>query len=186
MKKLALIIAAVACFSVGSNAQGMFEKGTQLFKLGIGVNGDGTPVEVSYEKGFVENFLGVDGMVLGIGGNFGYYGNKEDFSIPTYSSNGTVSLDNYSWKYTNIIVGARALAHYPIIDKLDTYAGVMLAYNVASVKYVGAGTMPSPSVGGIVFGGVAGARYEFNETFGAYIEAGFGISNVCLGIAYKF
>ena len=179
MKKLVLIIAAVACFSVGSNAQGMFEKGTQLFKLGIGVNGDGTPIDVSYEKGVKENFLGVDGLVLGLGGNFGYYGNKEDFSSLAGS---------YSWKYTNIIVGARALGHYPLISSLDTYAGVMLGYNIASVKYDGpnAGSIPSPSVGGVVFGGVVGARYEFSETLGAYVEAGFGISNVSLGLAYKF
>ena len=175
MKKLALIIAAVAIFSMSSNAQDLFKKGTQLFKLGIGVNGDGTPIDVSYEKGVKEDFLGVDGLVLGLGGNFGYY----DFSNLAGS---------YSWKYTNIIVGARALAHYPIIDKLDTYGGVILAYNVASAKYDGpnAGSIPTPSVGGFVFGGIAGARYEFSESLGAYIEAGFGISNVSLGLAYKF
>ena len=179
MRKIALIIAAVACFSMGSYAQGMFEKGTQLFKLGVGVNSDGTPLEVSYEKGVKEDFLGVEGLVLGLGGNLGYYGYKEDFSNLAGS---------YSWKYTNIIVGARGLAHYPLIDKLDTYAGLMLAYNVASTKYSGpnAGSIASPSVGGFVFGGVAGARYEFSESLGAYIEAGFGISNFTVGLAYKF
>lgn len=179
MKKLALIIAAIVCISVGSNAQGMFQKGTQLFKLGIGVNGNGTPFEVSYEKGFKEDFLGVDGLVLGLGGNAGYYGYKEDFSNLAGS---------YSWKYTDFIIAGRALAHYPLISKLDTYAGVMLGYNVASVKYDGpnSGSMPSPSVGGVVFGGVAGARYEFDQSWGAYVEAGFGISNLNLGVAYKF
>ena len=78
MKRLALII-AVVCISVGANAQGMFENGTQIFKLGIGVNGDGTPFEVSYERGVQENFLGVDGLILGLGGNLGYYGYKKDF-----------------------------------------------------------------------------------------------------------
>ena len=177
MRKLTLIIAAIAIFSMGSNAQDLFKKGTQVFKLGIGVNGVGTPFEVSYEKGIKEDFLGVDGLVLGVGANLGYYGYSEKFS--------TMAV-NYSWKYTDIIVAGRALAHYPLIDKLDTYAGVLLGYNVASVKYEGAGTMPSPSVGGVVFGGVAGARYEFNEKWGAYVEAGFGISNVNLGVAYKF
>ena len=177
MRKLALIIAAIAFFSMGSSAQGMFEEGTQLFKLGIGLNGNGTPLDVSYEKGVKENFLGVDGLVLGLGGNLSYYGYKEDFSVPGL---------NYSWKYTNIVVAARALAHYPLIDKLDTYAGVALGYNVASVKYSGAGTMPSPSVGGIVFGGLVGARYEFSQSLGAYIEAGSSISNLSLGLAYKF
>lgn len=179
MRKFALIITAVACFSMGSYAQGMFEKGTQLFKLGVGVNSNGIPFEVSYEKGVQEDFLGVEDLVLGLGGNLGYYGYKEDFSTMAGS---------YSWKYTNIIVAGRALGHYPLIDKLDTYAGLMLGYNVASTKYSGsnAGSIPSPSVGGIVFGGVAGARYEFNQSWGAYLEAGFGVSNLNVGVAYKF
>lgn len=179
MKKLALIIAAVTLFTMGSNAQGLFEKGTQIVKFGIGINGDGTPVEASYEKGVKENFLGVDGLVLGLGGNVGYYGYKEDFAVPTMS---------YSWKYTDFIVAGRALAHYPLVKKLDTYGGVLLGYNVASVKYDGpnAGSMPTPSAGGFVFGGVAGARYEFNQTWGAYAEVGFGVSNLNLGVAYKF
>jgi len=179
MKKIALIIVAIVCVSLGSSAQGMFEKGTQLFKLGIGVNGVGTPFEVSYERGVKENFLGVDGLVLGLGANVGYYGYSEDFSNLAGS---------YSWKYTDLIVAGRALAHYPLINKLDTYGGVILGYNVASVKYDGpnASSMPSPSAGGFVFGGVVGARYEFNQSWGAYVEAGFGISNLNLGVAYKF
>lgn len=179
MKKLVLIIAAIVCISVGSNAQGMFEKGTQLFKLGIGVNGNGTPFEVSYERGVKEDFLGVQGLVLGLGGNIGYYGYKEDFA--GYGM-------NYSWKYTDFIVAGRALAHYPLINKLDTYGGVILGYNVASVKYDGpnSSSIPTPSAGGFVFGGVVGTRYEFSQTWGAYVEAGFGISNLNLGVAYKF
>ncbi len=179
MRKLALIIAAVACFSVGSNAQGMFKKGTQLFKLGIGINGHGTPIEASYEKGVKSDFLGVQGLVLGFGANLGYYGYKENFSNLAGS---------FSWKYTDLIIAGRALAHYEIIKKLDTYGGLMLGYNVASAKYDGpnAGSIPTPSVGGIVVGGLVGARYEFNQQWGAYLEVGYSTSYGNVGIAYKF
>lgn len=179
MKKLTLIIAAVALFALSSNAQEMFEKGTQLFKLGVGLNGDGTPLEVSYEKGVKEDFLGVDGLVLGLGGNVGYYGFTEDFTTPLLS---------YSWKYTNIVVAARGLVHYPLISKLDTYGGLVLGYNVASTKYDGpnSSSIASPSAGGLVFGGLVGARYEFSENLGAYLEVGYSISYANLGIAYKF
>lgn len=179
MKRFALIIAAVACFYVGSNAQEIFGKGTQLFKLGIGVNGNGTPLEVSYEKGIKEEFLGVKNLVLGLGGNLGYYGYKEDFSNLAGS---------FSWKYTNIVIAGRALAHYEIIRKLDTYGGVMLGYNVASTKYDGpnAGSIPTPSAGGFVFGGLVGARYEFNSQWGAYFEVGYSTSYGNIGIAHKF
>jgi hypothetical protein len=178
MRRLALII-AVVCISVGANAQGMFEYGTQIFKLGIGVNGDGTPFEVSYERGVQENFLGVDGLILGLGGNLGYYGYKKDFS--GYSM-------NYSWKYNNIIAAGRALVHYGFISNLDTYGGLMLGYNVADTKYEGpnSGSIPSPSAGGLILGGLVGARYAFSPAWGAYIEAGFGISNLNIGVAYKF
>lgn len=179
MKKLTLIIAVIAICSASTNAQSLFEKGTQLFKMGVGLNANGTPLEVSYEKGIKEDFLGVDGLVLGIGGNVGYYGYKEDFSLLNSS---------YSWKYTNIVVAGRALAHYPLINKLDTYAGLVLGYNVASTKYDGpnAGSVTSPSAGGLVLGGLVGARYEFSQNWGAYAELGYSISYATIGVAYKF
>jgi hypothetical protein len=179
MKKLVLIVATVALFSLCSNAQGTFVKGTKLFKFGVGMNGDGTPVEAGFEAGVTNNFLGVKGMVLGLGANLGYYGYKEDFSSMAGS---------YSWKYSNIVITGRAMAHYPFIKKLDTYAGLVLGYNVGSVTYSGsnAGSMPSPSVGGVVWGGLIGARYEFSKNWGAYIELGKSTANACLGVAYKF
>ncbi|MDX9882553.1 MAG: hypothetical protein RBS73_10845 [Prolixibacteraceae bacterium] len=179
MKKLTLIIAAVAFFAVSSNAQEMFGEGTQLFKFGLGLNSNGTPVEVSYEKGVKEDFLGVDGLVLGLGGNLGYYGYKEDLAGYT---------GGYSWKYTNIVVAARGLVHYPFIKKLDTYGGLVLGYNIASTKYDGPSnsSIDSPSAGGLVLGGLIGARYEFSENWGAYLELGYSIAYATVGVAYKF
>ncbi len=179
MKKLALIVATVACFALSSNAQKMFVNGTQLFKVGIGINGHGMPVDVAYERGVMSDFLGVEKLVLGLGAKVGYYGYKEDFAT---------MLGSYSYKYSNIIIGANALAHYPLVEKLDTYAGFLLGYNVAKSTYSGpgAGSANSPSVGGFVFGGVVGARYEFSDSVGAYAEGGFGISNLTLGLAFKF
>lgn len=176
MRKLVLLIAVVALFSVVSNAQEMFEKGTQVVKVGLGINGHGIPLEVSYEKGIVNDFLEVKGLVLGVGANLGYYGYKENFG------------GNLSWKYTNVIVAGRALVHYKFIDQLDTYAGIMLGYNVAKAKYdgVNSGFLQTPTVGGIVYGGLLGARYEFNQNWGAYFELGYSTSFGNLGIAYKF
>jgi len=179
MKKLVLIVAAVALFSLCSNAQGTFVKGTKVFKFGVGINGSGTPVEASYEAGVTNNFLGVKGMVLGLGANLGYYGYKESFNNMAGS---------YSWKYSDIVIAGRAVAHYPLIKKLDTYFGLMLGYNVASASYDGpnAGSIPTPSVGGVVWGGLIGARYEFSKNWGAYLELGKSTANACLGVAYKF
>jgi len=183
MKKLVLIVVAITLFSINSNAQGTFVKGTKVFKFGVGINGNGTPVEASYEAGVTNNFLGVKGMVLGLGASLGYYGYKEDMST-------TTMLGTYktSFKYSNIVIAGRALAHYPIIKKLDTYAGIILGYNVAKASLDGdnAASMPIPSVGGVVWGGIIGARYEFNKNWGAYLELGKSTTNACLGVAYKF
>lgn len=179
MKKLALIFAAIVICAASTNAQDLFGEGTKLIKVGLGLNGYGIPVEVSYEKGIKENFLGVDGLVLGLGGNLGYYGYSEDFS----GFGG-----NYSWKYSNIVLAARGLGHYSFIPKLDTYAGLVLGYNIANVKYDGpsGSLLDSPSAGGLVLGGLVGARYEFNEKWGAYMELGYSISYATVGVAYKF
>ena len=178
MKRFILVLAVFAVAVLNTQAQDMFEKGTQLFKFGFGVNGVGVPVEVSYEKGIIEDFL-TEGLVLGIGANVGYYGYKEEF--PSIAG-------SYSYKYTNMVIAARALGHYSLIDNLDTYAGLVLGYNVASAKYDGpnAGLISSPSVGGLVFGGLVGARYEFNPKLGIYAEAGYSISYLNVGLAYKF
>lgn len=178
MKRFMLMVAVLAIAVLNTQAQGMFEKGTQLIKFGVGVNGVGAPVEVSYEKGIIENFL-TEGLVLGVGANVGYYGYKEDYASLAGA---------YSWKYTNMIVAARALGHYSLIDNLDTYAGLVLGYNAASAKFSGpnADLIPSPSVGGLVFGGLVGARYEFNPNLGIYAEAGYSISYLTVGLAYKF
>jgi hypothetical protein len=179
MRRLVLIFAAIALFSGSLNAQETFQKGTKVFKFGVGLNGNGTPVEFTFEKGVANDFLGVKGMALGLGANLGYYGYKEDFNNLAGS---------FSWKYSNIILAGRAMVHYQFIDKLDTYAGIMLGYNVASASYSGpnAGSIPSPSVGGVVWGGIIGARYEISKNWGAYIELGKSTSYANLGVAYKF
>ncbi len=120
---------------------------TRIFKVGVGLNGDGTPVEVFYEKGIKKDLLNVKGLVLGLGGNLGYYGYKENF--PGFTGTGS-----YSWKYTNMVVAGLALGHYSLIDKLDTYGMFVFGYNIASTKFdePGSSTIASPSDGGLVLG----------------------------------
>lgn len=184
MKKISFFIAAVLLLLGSANAQTeMFEKGTQLFKVGIGYTAVGFPIELSYEKGIKDDLFGVEGFDLGVGGYFGYFGYEEEF---TFDFDGS----RYSWKYTNIIVGARAIGHYQIFDKLDTYSGVMLGYNVAKATFEGdpdlEDLIDDVEVGGFTYSGVVGIRYEFNPKMGAYLEAGFGVANVTGGIAFKF
>jgi len=193
MRKLVLIIAAFAFISVGSSAvekaKGkpkvveMFAKNTQLFHVGIGINSDATPIELSYEKGIKDDLFGVKGLNLGVGGYFNYFGYSSDFA--GFSEAGPTT---YTWKYSNIVLGGRALAHYKLIDKFDTYAGVMVGYDIFGAKLSPANSnIPVTAASFVFYGGVAGVRYEFSPKLGVYLEGGSAsVSNASIGIAYKF
>lgn len=120
-------------------------------------------------------------MTLGVGGYLGFAGSKyEQF----YSGYGI-----YGWRYNYTVIGARGTVHYPFVDKLDTYAGVMLGFNIVSYKEigdrppglgVGSAQSSSPSISPYV-----GGRYYFTENFAGMAEIGYGIAYLNIGIALK-
>ena len=161
----------------------MFAKNTQLIHVGLGINGTAMPIELAYEKGIKDDLFGVKGLNLGVGGYFNYFGSSSDFA--GFSATGPTT---YTWKYTNIVLGGRALAHYKLIDKLDTYAGVMVGYDIFGAKLSPENSaIPATAASFVFYGGVAGIRYEFNPKLGIYLEGGSAsVSNASIGIAYKF
>lgn len=182
-----LVIALTSCALITVNAQNAFSKGDQAVNIGIGLGsyygGDGytsgfPPLSISYEKGVVDGLL--DGKAsIGVGGYLGYSSNKWETSYMTYK---------YGFKYSYLVLGARGLFHYQFIDKLDTYAGVMLGYNIVGSKYYGddiPGYSPSASsTSGIGYSTFIGARYQFSEKFTAFAEIGYGVSALELGISF--
>jgi len=162
----------------------VFEKGTQVIHVGIGLNSTATPVELSYEKGIMNNLFGVKKLNLGVGAYFNYFGSSSDFA--GFSSTGVATT--YTWKYTNIVLGGRALAHYQLMPKLDTYAGVMIGYDIFGAKLSPENSnIPATAASFVFYGGVAGIRYEFSPKLGVYLEGGSAsVSNASIGIAYKF
>lgn len=100
---------------------------------------------------------------------------------------GVFLVRGHLWlKYTNFIIGARGSFHYPLVDNLDTYAGILLGYNVVSAKEIGTipvGYNASSSSG--IFSGYVGARYYFTEQIGAMAELGTGIAYFNIGVAVK-
>jgi hypothetical protein len=191
MRKSVFITAAFAILSISASAKGnvekevqMFDNSTQLIHVGIGINSTATPIELTYEKGIKEDLFEVKGLNLGVGGYLNYFGSSSDFS--GFNTEGEPA--NYKWKYTNIVLGARALAHYKLIPNFDTYAGVMIGYDIFGSKLSPANSaIPSTGTSFLFFGGVAGIRYEFSPAFGVYLEGGSAsVSNASIGIAYKF
>ena len=181
MKKITSILLVSFLFISLLTAQDMhFAKGDKVVNLGIGLasrlysglyyTGSVPPVSISFEKGIKDNVL--EKGVIGIGGYLGYSAYKWEYS-------------GYGWKYSNIILGARGSLHYPLVDKLDTYAGLLIGYNISTSKEIGTVVGSSPTHGGVVWSGYIGGRYYFTEKIAGLIELGSGISYLTLGIGIK-
>ncbi len=180
MKKI-LVLFVVVCFSMTQlNAQeSTFDKGDKVLNLGLGLgtslySGIGysgliPPLSASLEVGVVDNVI--EKGVIGVGGYLGFASYK---------------WDNY-YRYTNIIIGPRGTFHYPFLDKLDTYAGLMIGYNIRSSNWIGTGSeIIDHSSGGIVSSFFLGGRYYFSEAMAAMLELGYGVSYLNIGVAFRF
>jgi hypothetical protein len=164
MKKVIFAVALMLGMS-SVNAQS-FDEGTKVIQAGIGLGSDfGTPIGASFEYGISEK--------IGVGAYFGYA-----------SKTFPVFLDEYTVTY--MLFGAKGNYHFYQSDQIDAYGGLILGYNAATAKWKGSSTLPTPTVGGVTYGGVIGARYYFTESIGAFAEAGYGISYLTVGLAYKF
>jgi len=183
-KRAAIVsIAIVMCASISAQEPTFNTKGENLVGLSIGFGGyysgsyyrDVTriPFVSFYYENCVKDNLFNDKSSLGIGGMLGYTSvTQKDFFRSSYT-----------------VIGARGVFHYALVDKLDTYAGVMLAYQIASWKWLGSWA----SVGGkgdatsaFDVGMFIGARYYFNEKAAVFAEAGFGAANLNVGLSIKF
>lgn len=174
MKKIlvaAMLVMTLA--SVSSAQRVLINKGDQYVgaKLALGsVAGASWGLIGNYEMGYQEN--------IGIGATLGYSGYSEDFGFGTYS-------------YSNILIMANGNYHMDVLknEKLDTWAALNIGYNIASAsvewKGVSIPGWTSPTVGGVVFGLSANARYEIADRLYATGSLGFGLGLLNIGIDYK-
>jgi hypothetical protein len=84
-----------------------------------------------------------------------------------------------SYKFNNFILGARGAFHYQFVGNLDTYAGLMLGYDIVSGNKTYAESE-------FAWGYYIGARYYFNSKFAVMAEIGDNVSLFSIGVAYKF
>ncbi len=184
MKKL-FAIAAIVFFSFSAlqAQESMFNLGDKVVSLGVGFGSTlytGTyytsgvpPVSIAYEQAIKDEIL--EKGVIGVGGWLGYTSYKYDYL-------------GWGYKYSNFIFGVTGTFHYPLVDKLDTYVGIGLGYNIASAKEFGSypgGWDYNSTSGGIVFAGMIGARYYFVEKFAVFAQAGYGISYFTVGVSIR-
>lgn len=188
MKIKSLLLATLfAFFYLFASAQEV-AKGDKILNLGVGFgtalysgtgyNSSVPPISGSLEVVIKDDLFDGKGA-LGVGGYLGYASYKWKYSGSGY---------DYGWKYTNLIIGPRGYLHYSLLEKLDTYAGVMIGYNIVSAKETG-NSIPgydySASSSGVIFSGFVGARYFFNDNLAGMVELGSGIAYLNLGVALK-
>lgn len=205
MKLKSLLLAVLVAFGfLSANAQ-VIENGDKILNLGVGFgsalysgsgyNSSVPPISGSLEVVIKDDLFDGKGA-LGVGGYLGYTAYKWTYSGSVYgamdfpiekSANIIESSGvDYGWKYSNIIIGPRGYLHYNLVENLDTYAGIMLGYNIVSSKWYGSGTsIGSASSGGVIFSGFLGARYFFSDKFAAFAELGSGIAYLNLGVAIR-
>ncbi len=172
-KKLySILFASAMLFSFTSNAQ--HDEGQSNINIGIGfaafgLSGDATvpPISGSYEYGINDN--------ISVGAFVGYTASEQDliFAKATYSY---------------LVFGARGSYHKELIDDVDTYAGIMVAYNSVGfdIDDPAFENLFDTDLSGIVPGVYLGARYHFTDNLGAFLELGYGVSAVNLGLTVRF
>lgn len=185
MKKIFVFIMVFICLMTGLKAQNTFVKGEKVLNLGIGLGstlyagGSYTsrvpPISASFEVGVKDNLFD-DKSSLGLGGYLGFTGAKWQYG-------------DWGFKYSSVIVGARGVLHYQLIDKLDTYTGLLLGYNIVTAKEFGTvydNYNYKSSSSGLAYSWFIGGRYFFTDKFGAMLELGYGIAYLNLGVSLKF
>ena len=158
-----------------------FQAGEKIVQAGLGfgmmgVYGDVVipPISISIDMAKeIEGYPISYGAIIGL--------SKSEYDLSYYDS------DDYKWTYTYFLIGARAAYHLKTkSDKIDPYGGLMLGYNIVSVKEpsnypVGYSAKSSY----LMYGFYGGARYFISPKMAIYAELGYGFGYLNLGLSFK-
>jgi hypothetical protein len=172
---IAYLIFIFLLFQQSSKAQ--FTEGNHYAGPSIGLSFLGSTFQVG---GNYEYAIGIESFGrIGLGGVIKYWSYGENFI-------------SGKWNYTNILIGVQGNYHFVIsaLEKLDPYAGLVLAYDGGSVSYEGPiQNYPTPSHGGLWIGAQGGVRYWFTPIIAATGRVAFGTLSygaLEIGIDLKF
>jgi len=177
--KISVVFLALFGFSSGAFAQEeVINQGNMIINAGIGAGNWITdnkgysvtlfPIVGSFEYGLLDLFDSRGAIGIGGYASYTFFGSK---SIIAANSN-----------VSDLILGPRAMFHYEFLENLDTYAGVMLGYDIKSY------THPDINLPGSQFypGIFVGARYYITNNFGFWAEAGRNTAPIEVGVCYIF
>ena len=141
---------------------------------GVGYKTKIPPVSASLDLGLKDD---IGPGVLGIGGYVGFSSYKWEWN----------TVYTYGYKYTTIILAARGTYHLELVDKLDTYGGLLLGFRIVSSSYYGdiGYTYTGGAGSGLAYSFFAGGRYYFSDNIAVFGELGYGIAYLTLGITVK-
>lgn len=183
MKKILITIISLLAFSIQiANAQqSTFAKGYQTLNVGLGIGGtiysDGykmlvPPISAAYEYCVASGFIN-NNASIGVGG-------YTAFAASRYKFNGN-HVDR-----SHFILGARGTFHYEFVPLLDTYAGLMLGYDIDNTSGRIDGRKDTDDNTGFAYSGFIGVRYYFSPTVAGYAELGYGITYASIGATFRF
>ncbi len=151
------------------NPKPLFQEGKNYVgpAIGLSLGNSGFVIGGSYEN--ATTIQDIPGLI-GFGAIFRYWSYSR-------SSSYWSRYYNYSYTYTNIVIGGQANYHFKFGDgRWDAYVGLVLAYNVGSVSrsdYDG-DVYDRPSHGGLWFSARFGTRYFFNSKMALNVRFGAG------------
>jgi hypothetical protein len=157
-----------------TNAQ--FEVGKSYLgpSLGLSFLGSVPQIGINYEHGInLKDFGNV-----GFGGILRYWSYNDSFV-------------GGEWSYSDFLIGAQGNYHFKLTnEKIDLWAGLVLAFDAGYVKYKGdTPGIPTPSHGGLWLGLQGGCRYWLSPTFALSGRLGLGTlsySSLEIGCDWKF
>lgn len=112
---------------------------------------------------------------LGVTATLGYAGSSESY------------VGGYTWTYTYILATVGAQYHFDLlkVKKLDTYVGVNLGYNIASVSVSDSRFPYTGSAGGFLVAFNVGGRYFFSDRLAGVVNLGYGLGIIQIGVDFK-
>lgn len=189
-----MVAGVMASIFLPAKAQAQFHEGADMLGVGVGILGgynagwhgagahQSPALNLHYDHGMGK--LGPGTWGLG-----GYLG----FKTASYRAwhHQLVHLD---YRYTYLVLGVRGTWHYNEWhgdSNLDTYAGLMLAYNSVTFRnrtdYNSYTYLDNYrySGSGLGLGAYVGARYFLSDQIGVYGELGYGLTWLQAGLAIR-
>ncbi len=149
----------------------------------------GIPVVISFEH----NLYNInDDNGIRVGGIVGWSTFADD-CYSMYDDNGVAEYVYGENRYHNISMAFKCSYFYTGFTKWDLYAGVMSGCNIQTKitnwdiqSYKDESGNKSTPNRQFLLGAFVGVRYEFTENIGAFIEGGYGLSFLSMGVSYRF